>query len=319
MNVSVIVPVWGVEKYIERCARSLFEQSMDSIEFIFVNDCTPDKSIEILNDVISDYPHRRENIKILHHSKNKGLPEARQTGIKASAGNYIIHCDSNDWVDRRLYEEMYNIAVKEDLDVVVCQMKETDGNEIYDITLFPDVNRDNITNNISDWLNEGSLCNKLFRRSVYKNDIKTPVGAMAEDKCLVLQLIYHCKRIGLVRDYNYYIWKNPTSIIRLRTEERVFKNFKDGVENYKIVEDYYKRHGELSAESMEALFDLKYILRNNLRSLIGDKKYYKIWMPTFPELNKGILFNKRLSLKQRIRCILIKYRLFPLPWKRKKP
>lgn len=316
MNVSVIVPVWGVEKYIERCARSLFEQSLDSIEFIFVNDCTPDKSIEILNDVISDYPHRYDNIKILHHDKNKGLPEARQTGVKASTGDYIIHCDSDDWVDRGLYKKMYSLAVKDDLDVVVCQMKETDGNEMYDITLFPDADKANITNSISDWLNEGSLCNKMFKRAVYKNDIVTPAGAMAEDKCMVLQLIYYCKRIGLVTDYNYYIWKNPTSIIRLRTEDRVFKNFQEGVENYKIVEDFYKKHGVLD-QFQEAFFDFKYIIRNNLRSLIGNRKYYKIWMSTFPELNKGLLFNKRLPLKQRVRCILIKYRLFPLPWKRK--
>ena len=316
MNVSVIIPVWGVEKYIERCARSLFEQSMDSIEFIFVDDCTPDRSIDILKEVIKDYPARRDNIKILHHDKNKGLPEARQTGIRNAVGDYIIHCDSDDWVDKELYEKMFHKAIRDNLDVVVCQMKETDGYEMYDITLFPDADRQHVTNNISDWLNEGSLCNKMFRRTIYKDDIVTPVGAMAEDKCMVLQLIYYCKRIGLVTDYNYYIWKNPTSIIRIRTEERIFKNFKEGIENFKIIASFYKKHDALNNQSEEAFFKLKYILRDNLRPLIGNYKYYKIWMSTFPELNRAILFNKRLPLKQRIRCSLIKYRLFPFPFTR---
>lgn len=314
MKVSVIIPIWGVEEYIERCARSLFEQTLDSIEFIFINDCTPDKSIEILNNVIKDYPNRIADIKILHHNHNKGLPQARETGIKVATGDYIIHCDSDDWVDKRLYEEMYHTAVINDLDVVVCQMKETDGREIYNIKLFPDVTNQEITNRILYWINEGSLCNKLFKRSVYKNDIKTPMGAMAEDKCLVLQLIYYCHKIGITPDYNYYIWKNPNSIIRLRTEQKILKNFNDGIDNYKIIEDFYKSHNAINGSTAEDLFSLKYLLRDNLRSLLGKPKYHKIWMSTFPELYDGILFNKQLTLKQRIRSILIKYKFFPLPW-----
>ena len=317
MDVSVIIPIWGVEKYIERCARSLFEQSMDSIEFIFVDDCTPDKSIDILKEVIKDYPSRRDNIKILRHDTNKGLPQARQTGIKNSTGDYIIHCDSDDWVDKGLYEKMYKTAIQSNLDVVVCQMKETDGHKMYDIKLFPDANKQQLTKNISNWLNEGSLCNKMFKRTIYKNDIVMPAGAMAEDKCMVLQLIYYCEQIGLVTDYNYYIWKNPTSIIRSRTEESIFKNFREGVENFKIIADFYRKHDALNNQNEEAFFKLKYILRDNLRPLIGNFKYYKIWMSTFPELNSHILFNKRLPLKQRIRCFLIKYRLFPFPFIRK--
>lgn len=69
LKVSVIVPIYGVEKYIERCARSLFEQTLDDIEYIFVDDCSPDKSIEILNAVIADYPQKIPYIKIIQHKK----------------------------------------------------------------------------------------------------------------------------------------------------------------------------------------------------------------------------------------------------------
>lgn len=104
-KVSVIVPIYGVEKYIERCARSLFEQTLDDIEYIFVDDCSPDKSIEILNAVIADYPQKIPYIKIIQHKKNKGLPLARRSGWKAATGEYIANCDSDDWVDSALFEK----------------------------------------------------------------------------------------------------------------------------------------------------------------------------------------------------------------------
>ena len=97
-KVSVIVPVYGVEKYIERCARSLFEQTLDDMEFIFVDDCTKDESIEVLKRVIDLYPVRKDQVKIIHHAVNKGLSRARETGVNAATGDYIGHCDSDDWV-----------------------------------------------------------------------------------------------------------------------------------------------------------------------------------------------------------------------------
>ena len=128
-KISVIVPVYGVEKYIERCARSLFEQTLEDIEYIFVDDCTPDNSISILCKVLSDYPNRKKQVKILHHEKNKGLAQARQTGLKIASGEYIAHCDSDDWVDKDLYEIAHNKAKSESLDVVVYEGERTNGQD----------------------------------------------------------------------------------------------------------------------------------------------------------------------------------------------
>ena len=89
-KVSVVIPVYGVEKYIERCARSLFEQTLDDMEFIFVNDCTLDNSVEILENVLSEYPSRKTQTTILHHHCNLGLPQARKTGIDFSKHQQLI-------------------------------------------------------------------------------------------------------------------------------------------------------------------------------------------------------------------------------------
>ena len=80
-KVSIIIPIYGVELFIERCAISLFEQTLDDIEYIFVDDCTMDKSVQILQGIIAKYPQRKDNVFIIRHEKNKGLASARKTGL----------------------------------------------------------------------------------------------------------------------------------------------------------------------------------------------------------------------------------------------
>ena len=105
-KVSVIIPVYGVEKYIERCARSLFEQTLDDIEYLFIDDCTPDRSVEILKQVLDEYPHRKNQVIIHRMEKNSGQAAVRKWGMLNVAGEYVIHCDSDDWVDIYMYEAM---------------------------------------------------------------------------------------------------------------------------------------------------------------------------------------------------------------------
>lgn len=103
IKLSVIIPFYGVEKYIARCTESLMRQTMqDDIEFIFINDTTIDDSLDILKKVLSEYPERKEQVSILHHEKNKGLPAARNTGFAAARGKYIYHCDSDDYLEKML-------------------------------------------------------------------------------------------------------------------------------------------------------------------------------------------------------------------------
>ena len=96
---SVLVPIYGVEKYIERCATSLFEQTLqDHIEFIFVNDCTKDNSVVKLLNLLKKYPHRISQVKLLEHSRNRGLAASRQTALNHATGDYVLTVDSDDWL-----------------------------------------------------------------------------------------------------------------------------------------------------------------------------------------------------------------------------
>lgn len=105
-KVSVIVPVYGVESFIEQCARSLFEQTYEDIEYVFVNDCTSDRSIEILHEVLNMYPQRAACVKILCHDKNRGLGATRITGLENATGDLVMFVDSDDYVDRQCVEKL---------------------------------------------------------------------------------------------------------------------------------------------------------------------------------------------------------------------
>lgn len=118
--VSVIVPIYNVEAFIERCVISLFEQDFDAIEYIFVDDASPDNSVAILQNVISRYPQRAEHIHIIHNAKNLGLFETRKIGVLAATGEYIQHVDSDDWLEEDMVSSVYSVAKKQNAEVVAC-------------------------------------------------------------------------------------------------------------------------------------------------------------------------------------------------------
>ena len=118
--VSICVPIYGVEKYIERCAISLFEQTYKNIEYIFVNDCTQDNSIDVLKSIIEKYPVRKNCVRIINHERNKGLGAARNTAITNATGMFIMHVDSDDYVEKDIVERLVKKQNENNSDIVTC-------------------------------------------------------------------------------------------------------------------------------------------------------------------------------------------------------
>lgn len=120
MNISVIIPVYNVEKYVERCILSIMSQTYtESVECIVVNDCTPDNSMKIVEKMVSDYKGQIQ-FKLLYHEHNRGVAAVRNTGLDAASGDYIIQIDSDDYCEPDMLEKMYAKAVEEDADIVVA-------------------------------------------------------------------------------------------------------------------------------------------------------------------------------------------------------
>lgn len=300
-KVSVIVPIYGVEKYIERCARSLFEQTLDDMEYIFVDDCSPDKSVEILNCVKAEYAERLGNVKIIRHAENRGLAQARQSGIKIATGEYVAHCDSDDWVDLDLYERAYEKAQKDDLDVVVCNGKNTDGTRD---KIIKSERHKSVSKCINAMMHRRmwwSLCNKLIRRDIYNHDIIKPQDNMGEDMCLTLQLMTYCKSIGFVAS-NYYYYQNPISIMRNISVGRQKESYNQICRNISRVKSLYSQRG-LFEKYRRGLNYLMYNASFVLLPVLQDEECKKLWCENIRKVAFGIIADNNALIKERVRAI----------------
>ena len=231
-KVSVIIPVYGVEKYIERCARSLFEQTLDDIEYLFIDDCTPDRSIEILKNVLVDYPHRKPQVNIHRMEKNSGQAAVRKWGMLNATGEYMIHCDSDDWVDTDMYRAMYEKAKEEGAELVVCDYSISDGERVINKIIgchasIPIEFFESIMNQIDI----GALWNKLFKRKHILTDMIWADGAMGEDLLLSLQMVYNSRSIVYIPCSYYYYFENPISITKSLSEKDVLRRFSESIKN----------------------------------------------------------------------------------------
>lgn len=245
MTVSVIIPLYNVEKYIEKCATSLFEQTLkDNIEFIFVDDYCTDNSLNILTNIIAKYPQRSSSIKILHHNQNKGLAAARNTGYAAASGQYIIHCDSDDWVAPNMYEILLAKAESEKADVVFCDYIGVYNRKQIYYRQSPAPNVPQTLDKILDGTLHNSVWNKLIHRSLYESI--TPLWQdgvnMWEDVSIIPRLIYFAKKISYVNKPLYFYNQTNTSSYTRRRSSQSAEQIDAA---FTIVNDFFSSKPEL--------------------------------------------------------------------------
>lgn len=310
-KVSVIIPVYGVEKYIERCARSLFEQTLGDIEFIFVDDCTIDKSIGILKSIIKQYPERENQIHIVHHEKNAGLPKARQTGIKYAKGDYIAHCDSDDWVDRDMYRAMYIKAIEEKADMVVCDYYRSDGNNHKGDTGFIATEKEQFIKEMLYLRTSWAVWNKIVKRELYHLEFVYPTGAMGEDMLISTQLALVADKIVFLRKRLYYYYDNPLSISNVASYESTVIKFKQGTENARLLEQQISKRQD-SFKYKNAMSYAMHFEKCMLLPFLRNDDASKLFYSTFKNAESIVLGDTTVTLKDRLRCVLIKTHLYTI-------
>lgn len=309
-KVSIVVPIYGVEKYIQRCAESLFKQTLDDIEFIFVDDCTKDNSFDILEKVLDRFPNRKKYVRIIRHSINMGLPLARKSGIEAANGDYVINCDSDDWLDIDMVRQMYEVAVKEDSDIVLCDFAICSVNQLSTRKGCLDTRIEHVIKDMCLMRIPWSVCNKLFKRDLFSSSIEYPSDNMGEDMALTMQIIPSAKKISYIPTSLYYYSVNPNSITQTIETEAVIRNHEQYLCNLKLVQSQFHRMGLY--DDYEKYFDiLKFQCKRILWEAGRTKTVRTIWLNTFPELNKRILFNSGISYKERIKYYLCLMNLYP--------
>lgn len=299
-KVSVIIPVYGVEKYIERCVRSLFEQTLDDIEFLFIDDCTPDKSIDILKQTLEEYPQRKRQVIIHRMEQNSGQAKVREWGMRNAIGKYVIHCDSDDWVDIHMYENMYNKAIEEEADMVVCDFYSTDcKNERRERGIIS-TNRDDVIADVLLWKIAGCLWNKLVRREVYLfNKINYPINNMGEDGALVVQILWNTNKISYWPEPLYYYYNNPKSITNDMTDAKIRQRFIQATANVGIIEQYFvgKASKKINDALTKYIFEQSYLI---VSLAMRNKSDLKKWRTSIDNIKSLVYKCPYLSIKNKL-------------------
>lgn len=292
-KISVVIPVYGVEKYIERCAISLFEQTLDDIEYIFVDDCTPDRSMMILNTVINKYRFRLAKEKKVVRTErmltNSGQAAVRKHGIQLCTGDYIIHCDSDDWVDTNMYNIMYNEAITNNADIVSCNYYLSDG-----------INHTPYKIDKENKLLQGPVWNRLVKRELYRDSrVKYPKANKAEDSALMMQLSFLADKKIFIPKYLYYYFINPESICHVPTMEACLKRFEDELLNTDLVINFLIENCADKNFSTDIILR-KSFARDALLPLLNNCDIYQKWLNTYKEINYQYLLSKDISFKKKL-------------------
>ncbi|WP_162274771.1 glycosyltransferase family 2 protein [Elizabethkingia ursingii] len=302
--------MYKVESYIERCARSVFEQSLLSLQVIFIDDCTQDNSIEILRNVLTDYPHRIANTFFLRNEQNKGASASRNIGLEFAKGEYIAFCDADDWMDKSTLEEMYETISSDNADIIWTDFYYTSpSTEILQKENITEKKEECIKALMSEKMH-GALWNKMYNRNLFfKNEIRFPEGRdMWEDLCTNIQLFHFTKKITyLPRAFYHYIQYNANSIGSSTLNE---KKLSDIIENTNTIESFLTEK-KVSNLYEKEMFFLKLAAKQNLL-FTCDKENFEKWRGIYPESNKYIMKFKALPFHLRLIGWAVTYGIWPL-------
>lgn len=215
MKISVLLPVYGVERYIRRCAESLFRQTMtEGVEFIFVDDASPDRCVEILHEVMSEHPGI--NARVISHERNRYVSAARRTGLEAATGDYIAFVDPDDYVDPEYLEQLYAKAIGDDADIVFSNVIEerANGSTVKESRWADGYEDLGIATLMGS--NSVYLWGKLIRRSLYTAHpecIAPDDQTRKEDYYSTVRLAHFARKLSHTGEAHYHYDKTNTGSI----------------------------------------------------------------------------------------------------------
>lgn len=243
--ISVIVPIYNVEKYIGKCLTSIQNQTYTNIEIICVDDGSPDRSMEICEAVAA----KDSRIQIIKKDKNSGQSVTRNIGMKAARGEYISFVDSDDWIAPNHIEILYELIEKNDADIAQGSFLKTaiemdvrtepdsphvicmSGKNALEKMFLADIVQPDVEFTI--------VCNKLFRRSLIRG-IRFPEGKIYEDQFFAAVSFYHCKKVIATDRKTYYYRKNKAGT----TWQDYKVKLQDEVEMHEGLIKYFEDKGE---------------------------------------------------------------------------
>ena len=312
-KVSVVIPVYNVETYIERALQSLFGQTLEDIEYLFVDDCSTDCSVAKITKVLDAYPHRKGQTRILYHETNRGVAAARTTGIKAATGEYVIHCDPDDYVELDMYETMYGRAAETDADIVACRYLEEwpnckrEGNVYIAYSPTP---QECLINIYKKNRHCSRLWDKMVRRTlIVEHNILPFEGCdYAEDLGCVIRILHYADSIAIVERPLYHYCRREGSITR---DEKSLLHW----EMRKRLIDKISVFMNCNSDYETACRQMQFYAKMEFRKAFAGRE--KEWFNLYEDSHKHIMKYNDMPLKGRILwwTILRNYKVFRIACK----
>lgn len=287
--VSVVIPVYNSEKYVEKCICSVMEQTLSELEIIIINDGSTDESGRILRELT-----QKDSRIVLLEQANQGVAAARNQGVEKATGKYITFVDGDDYLQEDYIELMYNLAEKETLDMVICGLTYVDegGKELNRVVpgVYKCLENEEWTFRVS------AVCSHLYRRELWKRyDVKFQSGERGEDMPVSLFFAAICPRINTLPEGGYYYVQHASSAIH---------NFK-GLEKYSLpykgLENTLTRVNKIGIQNSQEFYEL-FVMR--------------IFATCLFQLAPGASYEKTKELCDYISCTVNTY--FPDYWKNSK-
>lgn len=294
MKVSVIVPIYNIEGFIEKCAMSLMKQTLDDVEYIFVDDASTDKSLSILKNVLAGFPAKMESIHIIQHRKNMGLPSARNSGLEIASGEFIMHCDGDDFIEASMLEQMYACAIENNADFVWCDYYLSFAdNERYMPQPSFSSSREALSATLAGTL-KYNVWNKLVKRSLYAG-LKFPVGRSMGEDMTMIKLLARAKKVYHINEpFYHYIRYNIGALTKSYSASRLEELQK----NTEDIISFLKNAIQDTAIETEISW---FKLNVKLPFLFtGEKEDLDRWKEWYPEANRFILSNQNLPIRTRL-------------------
>lgn len=309
--VSVVVPIYNVEQYLEKCVESICRQTYENLEIILVNDGSPDQC----GQMCEEYAKKDNRIKVIH-KKNGGLSDARNSGVKLATGKYLLFVDSDDYIAKDLVEKTVTVAEKNNCDMVLYDYYyvEPDNVEIRS-TIVPANKVISLEQEHTLLLAATSACAKLFNREFYvKANCPFPQGIYFEDLATTSIFFMRAKRVYYLKEPLYYYINRENSIM---TGKNFEKSSHDKLVALEHILSAYKKEGKYEEYRQELeylVFANEYFEPSKVLALAGEdgeylEKYRKYMYETFPDIHNN-KYVKNMEKKDKIHLWILDHKQY---------
>lgn len=275
--ISIIIPVYKVEKYLEKCIQSVINQTYENLQIILVDDGSPDNCGKICDE----YAQKDHRIEVIHKS-NGGLSDARNKGLEIAKGEYIGFIDSDDYIESDMYEVLYNLLKQYNADVSICNFYTVSQGKIAIKNAENGIKEYNRIEILKEVLLDNNIqsyaWNKLYKKELF-DEIKYPVGKKYEDIGTTFYLLEKCNKVVVTEKPEYYYINRQDSIVNNVTETTITDYIELIMQRYDYIEENIK---ELSSYNKDYLKKILKTAEQDIKNLneVGDytkRKYEELY------------------------------------------